>query len=84
MSFRFQDLTLHVIAFADRQPGVCNPCTATAPPEKAPTPKPECTQVSQKPPGCKAPSQKPGKDRPPAAKRSALDILRQQLQTALS
>ena len=83
MSFRFKDLTLHIIAFADRVPGACNPCTATAPPEKLPKPpRPECPQASQKP-GCQAPSVKPAKDRPPAAKRSALDLLRQQLQAAL-
>lgn len=75
MSFRFKDLTLHIIAFADRQPGVCSPCTATAPPEKAPKPKPECPQPSQKAP------QKPEKNRP--AKRSALDFLRQQLRYQL-
>lgn len=75
MSFRFENLTLHVIAFADRQPGLCDPCTATAPPEKVQKPKPECPQASQKAP------QKPPK-RP--AKRSALDLLRDQLRTALA
>lgn len=75
MSFRFKDLTLHIIAFADRQPGACDPCTATAPPEKLPKPKPECPQASQKAPP------KPPK-RP--AKRSALDLLRDQLRTVLA
>lgn len=79
MSFRFKDLTLHIIAFADRQPGVCSPCTATAPPEKAPKPKPECPQPSQKAP--QKPPPKPEKNRP--AKRNALDFLRQQLRYQL-
>jgi hypothetical protein len=78
MSFRFKDLTLHIVAFADRQPGICDPCTATAPAEKVPKPKPrpECAQASQKPP-----RQQPAKDRP--AKRSALDLLRLQLRMEL-
>jgi hypothetical protein len=76
MDFRFKDLALHAIAFADRQPGACDVCTATAPPEKVQKPKPECPQASQKAP------QKPEKHRP--AKRSALDLLRQQLRTALA
>lgn len=71
MDFRFKDLTLHAIAFADRQPGACGVCTATAPPEKAPKPNPGCPQASQKAPP------KPKKN--PPAKRSALDLLRQQL-----
>jgi len=76
MSFRFKDLTLHIIAFADRQPGACDPCTATALPEKVQKPpKPQCPQASQKAP------QKPPK-RP--AKRSALDLLRDQLRTVLA
>jgi hypothetical protein len=77
MDFRFKDLALHAIAFADRQPGACGPCTATAPPEKAPKPKPrpECPQASQKAP------QRPEKTRP--AKRNALDLLRQQLRAEL-
>jgi hypothetical protein len=74
MSFRFKDLTLHVMAFADRQPGVCGECTATVPPEKAPKPKPECPQASQKAPP------KPEK-RP--AKRHALSLLLQQLRAEL-
>ncbi len=75
MDFRFKDLTLHAVAFADRQPGACDPCTATAPPEKAPKPKPQCPQASQKAP------QKPEKNRP--AKRNALDRLRHQLRAEL-
>ena len=75
MSFRFKDLTLHIMAFADRQPGACSPCTATAPPEKVPRPKPECPQASQKAPP------KPEKNRP--AKRSALEFLRRQLRQQL-
>lgn len=75
MDFRFKDLTLHAVAFADRQPGACGPCTATAPPEKAPKPKPECPQASQKAP------QKPEKNRP--ARRKALGLLRQQLRYQL-
>ena len=80
MDFRFKDLTLHAVAFAERQPGICSPCTATAPPEKAPRPKPDCPPPSQKPPQ-KAPP-KPERNRP--AKRSALELLRQQLRTALT
>jgi hypothetical protein len=75
MSFRFKDLTLHIMAFADRQPGACGVCTATALPEKAPKPKPECPQASQKAPP------KPEKNRP--AKRSALSLLLQQLRSEL-